>query len=55
VAIVAQYQPVTRAEIEQIRGASLSQATIDLLLEVGLIEPNVELPSRLQSIPLRLQ
>jgi len=38
-AIVAQYQPVTRAEIEQIRGASLSQATIDLLLEVGLIEP----------------
>lgn len=38
-AIVAQYQPVTRAEIEQIRGASVSQATIDLLLEVGLIEP----------------
>jgi segregation and condensation protein B len=38
-AIVAQYQPVTRAEIEQIRGTSLSQATVDLLLEVGLIEP----------------
>lgn len=39
-AIVAQYQPLTRSEIESIRGASLSQATIDLLLETGLIEPN---------------
>jgi segregation and condensation protein B len=38
-AIIAQYQPVTRAEIEEIRGASLSQATVDLLLEAGLIEP----------------
>ena len=38
-AIVAQYQPVTRTEIEDIRGAALSQATIDLLLEAGLIAP----------------
>jgi len=38
-AIVAQYQPLTRAEIEQIHGASLSQATINLLLEAGLIGP----------------
>ena len=38
-AIVAQYQPLTRAEIEHIRGASLSQATVDILLEAGLIEP----------------
>jgi len=38
-AIVAQYQPVTRTEIEDIRGASLSQTTIDLLLEAGLIAP----------------
>jgi segregation and condensation protein B len=38
-AIVAQYQPLTRAEIESIRGVSLSQATIDLLLEAGLIAP----------------
>jgi hypothetical protein len=38
-AIVAQYQPVTRAEIEEIRGASLSQASIDLLLEAGLVAP----------------
>jgi segregation and condensation protein B len=38
-AIIAQFQPLTRTEIEDIRGASLSQATIDLLLEAGLIAP----------------
>ena len=31
-AIVAYHQPVTRAEIEEIRGSSLSQATMDALL-----------------------
>ncbi|MDE8342497.1 MAG: SMC-Scp complex subunit ScpB [Acidocella sp.] len=36
-AIVAYHQPVTRTEIEDIRGASLSQNTLDLLLENGLI------------------
>lgn len=36
-AIVAYHQPVTRSEIEEIRGASLSQSTLDLLLENGLI------------------
>jgi segregation and condensation protein B len=36
-AIVAYHQPVTRTEIEEIRGASLSQSTLDLLLENGLI------------------
>jgi segregation and condensation protein B len=36
-AIVAYHQPVTRTEIEEIRGASLSQNTLDLLLENGLI------------------
>ncbi len=36
-AIVAYHQPVTRAEIEEIRGATLSQATMDALLEAGLI------------------
>lgn len=36
-AIIAYHQPVTRAEIEEIRGASLSQATLDALLEMGLI------------------
>lgn len=38
-AIVAYHQPVTRAEIEDIRGASLSQQTLDALLEQGLIAP----------------
>jgi segregation and condensation protein B len=38
-AIVAYHQPVTRAEIEEVRGASLSQQTLDSLLEAGLICP----------------
>jgi segregation and condensation protein B len=37
--IVAYHQPVTRAEIEEIRGATLSQATLDALIEAGLITP----------------
>jgi segregation and condensation protein B len=36
-AIVAYHQPVTRSEIEEIRGAALSQNTLDLLLENALI------------------
>ncbi len=36
-AIVAYHQPVTRPEIEDMRGASLSQQTMDALLEAGLI------------------
>lgn len=38
-AIVAYHQPVTRPEIETIRGASLAQTTLDALLEAGLIAP----------------
>lgn len=38
-AIIAYHQPVTRAEIEEIRGASLAQATLDSLLEAGLVGP----------------
>jgi len=38
-AIVAYHQPVTRPEVEEIRGASLSQSTLDALLEAGLIAP----------------
>jgi segregation and condensation protein B len=38
-AIIAYHQPVTRGEIEEIRGASLAQATLDALLEAGLIAP----------------
>lgn len=39
-AIVAYHQPVTRAEIEEMRGVSLSRGTLDLLLEVGWIRPS---------------
>jgi segregation and condensation protein B len=36
-AIVAYHQPVTRAEIEEIRGVSVSRGTIDQLLEMNWI------------------
>jgi segregation and condensation protein B len=36
-AIVAYHQPVTRAEIEQIRGVQMSKGTLDVLLETGWI------------------
>ncbi|MCA1334184.1 SMC-Scp complex subunit ScpB [Pseudooceanicola marinus] len=36
-AIIAYHQPVTRAEIEEIRGVSVSRGTIDLLLELEWI------------------
>jgi len=38
-AIIAYHQPVTRSEIEHIRGTSLSQQTLDALLELDLITP----------------
>jgi segregation and condensation protein B len=38
-AIIAYHQPVTRPEIEEIRGAALSQTTLDSLLEADLIAP----------------
>ncbi|MGD9667530.1 MAG: SMC-Scp complex subunit ScpB [Hyphomicrobiaceae bacterium] len=38
-AIIAYHQPVTRAEIEEIRGVSTSAGTIDILLETGWIRP----------------
>ncbi|MEC7853503.1 MAG: SMC-Scp complex subunit ScpB, partial [Pseudomonadota bacterium] len=37
--IIAYHQPITRAEIEEIRGISLSRGTIDILLELGWIKP----------------
>ena len=36
-AVIAYHQPVTRPEIEEIRGISLSQGTMDALLESGMI------------------
>lgn len=38
-AIIAYQQPVTRAEIEEIRGVALSRGTLDILLEAGWIKP----------------
>lgn len=38
-AVVAYHQPITRAEIEEIRGVSLSKGTMDVLLEVDWIRP----------------
>jgi segregation and condensation protein B len=35
--VIAYHQPITRPEIEAVRGVSLSQATMELLLETGLI------------------
>jgi segregation and condensation protein B len=36
-AIIGYHQPVTRAEIEEIRGVSTSKGTLDVLLEVGWV------------------
>ena len=38
-AIIAYHQPCTRAEVEEIRGTTLSQQTLDALLEAKLVEP----------------
>ena len=38
-AIIAYHQPITRAEIEDIRGVALSRCTLDHLLEAGWIKP----------------
>ena len=37
-AIVAYHQPVTRAEIEDIRGVAVSKGTVDALMEVGWVK-----------------
>ena len=36
-AIIAYHQPVTRAEIEEIRGVATSKGTLDILLETGWV------------------
>jgi segregation and condensation protein B len=38
-AIVAYHQPVTRAEIEEVRGVSTSAGTLDILMETGWVRP----------------
>lgn len=36
-AIVAYHQPVTRADIEDIRGVAISKGTLDILLDIGWV------------------
>jgi segregation and condensation protein B len=38
-AIVAYHQPVTRAEIEDIRGVAASAGTLDVLMQIGWVRP----------------
>jgi segregation and condensation protein B len=38
-AIIAYHQPVTRAEIEEIRGVATSAGTLDVLMEIGWVRP----------------
>ena len=38
-AIIAYHQPITRAEIEEIRGVALSKGSLDQLFEAGWIHP----------------
>jgi segregation and condensation protein B len=38
-AIIAYHQPVTRAEIESIRGVATSKRTLDILMEAGWVRP----------------
>ena len=37
-AIIAYHQPVTRAEIEEIRGVAMSKGTVDTLMEIGWVK-----------------
>jgi len=47
-AIIAYHEPVTRAEIEAIRGVATAKGTLDVLLEAGWVRPagRRELPGR---------
>ena len=38
-AIIGYHQPITRAEVEEVRGVALSRGTLDLLMEAGWIQP----------------
>ncbi|MFV0622825.1 SMC-Scp complex subunit ScpB [Sphingomonas sp. ac-8] len=47
-AIVAYHEPVTRAEIEAIRGVQVAKGTLDVLMEAGWVRPagRREVPGR---------
>ncbi len=37
--VIAYHEPVTRAQVEEIRGVSLSKGTLDVLMELGWVRP----------------
>ncbi len=45
-AIIAYHQPVTRAEIDAVRGVQANRGTLDLLLEQGLVRMHGLAPAR---------
>lgn len=47
-AIIAYHEPVTRADIESIRGVAISKGTLDVLMEAGWVKPagRREVPGR---------
>jgi segregation and condensation protein B len=47
-AIIAYHEPVTRADIEDIRGVTISKGTLDVLMEAGWVRPagRREVPGR---------
>lgn len=47
-AVIAYHQPLTRTEIENIRGVAIHKGTLDILLETGWIKPGKrrEIPGR---------
>ncbi|WP_293881385.1 SMC-Scp complex subunit ScpB [Sphingomonas sp.] len=47
-AIIAYHEPVSRAEIEAIRGVQISKGTLDVLMEAGWVSPagRREMPGR---------
>jgi len=47
-AIIAYHEPVSRAEIEAIRGVQISKGTLDVLMEAGWVRPagRREVPGR---------
>ena len=38
-AIIAYHEPVTRAEVESVRGVATSRGTLDILMEAGFVRP----------------
>ena len=38
-AIIAYHQPITRAEVENIRGVATNKGTLDILMEMGWVKP----------------